>query len=172
MTALVFVAFGAAIAVALGAYGRVHTPTGQPTTTLGFESMIGMKVWLAAAAGALGVVQLLTALRMYGRIGHGPAAKAVPRVHKTSGALAVLLTLPVAYHCLWALGFQSYDTRVLAHSVLGCLFYGAFVTKLLAIHSRTAPRWLLPAAGGVVLTVLVLVVLTSTVWYLTTVGVP
>jgi hypothetical protein len=172
VTALVFIAVGAAVSVALGVYGRVHTPTGQPVTTLGFESLIAMKVWLAAAAGALAVVQLLTALRMYGRIGSGPAPAALPMLHKASGAVTVVLTLPVAFHCLWSLGFQSYDSRVLAHSLLGCLFYGAFVTKVLAIHSRTAPRWLLPAAGGVVLTVLVLVVLTSSVWYLTAVGTP
>jgi hypothetical protein len=30
--------------------------------------------------------------------------------HRLTGTLAFLLTLPVAYHCLWALGFQDFDS--------------------------------------------------------------
>ena len=73
---------------------------------------------------------------------------------------------------MWALGFQTYDTRVLVHSLLGCVFYGAFVMKIIALHTKSSPGWLLPPAGGLLVSALVGMVLASSVWYLTTVGVP
>jgi hypothetical protein len=169
--ALVAFVAGAAVAVALGVYGSRHQPTGEVITTLGFGSMIAMKVWLAVIAGVLAIGQLITALWMYGKLGR-PAPQALGLVHRLSGGAAVVISLPVAYHCLWSLGFQHDDTRVLIHSLLGCIFYGAFVTKVIALQTKTSPGWLLPLAGGLVLTALVLVVLTSAMWYLTAVGVP
>ena len=166
-------AAGAVVAVLLGVYGSVHQPTGRTLTTLGFSSLISMKVWLAVVAGVLALAQAATAAWMYGLVG---GSKSAPRfvgpLHRATGALAVLVTLPVAFSCLWSLGFQSYDTRVVVHSVVGCLLYGALVTKVLVLHGRPTPGWLLPAAGGAVLTALVLVVMTSAVWYLGTQGVP
>jgi len=162
---------GATVAVALGVYGSAHQPTGQTITTLGFGSMIAMKVWLAVIAGVLAVGQLISALWMYGKLGR-PAPRAVSVAHHFSGGAAVLVSLPVASHCLWSLGFQTYEPRVLVHSLLGCLFYGAFVTKIVALHTKTSRGWLLPVAGGVLFSALVLVVLLSAGWYLTTVGIP
>jgi hypothetical protein len=167
----VAVAAGAAVSVALGVYGGQHQPTGQAVFTFGFGSMIAMKVWLALAVGALALVQLVSALWMYGRLGH-PAGRAVAITHRLSGTIAVLVSLPVAYHCLWSLGFQTYDTRVLVHSLFGCGLYGAFVTKILALRSATSPGWLLPVAGGLVFSAIVIVVLTSSIWFLGTTGLP
>jgi hypothetical protein len=66
--------------------------------------------------------------------------------------LAFLLAVPVAYHCLWALGFQSHHgVRVLAHGVAGCFFFGALASKVLIVRSRHMPRWALPWVGGVLL---------------------
>jgi len=110
-------------------------------------------------------------LWLYGKLGR-PAGRAVGIAHRVSGTTAVLVSLPVAYHCLWSLGFQSYDARVMAHAVFGCVFYGAFVTKILALHTRASPGWLLPLAGGLLLSALVVVVLTSSLWYLNNVGIP
>ena len=169
--AVVALVAGAAVAVALGVYGSRHQPTGLTISTFGFGSLIAMKVWLAVIAGVLGVGQLVSALWMYGKLGR-PAPRGLGLVHRFSGGLAVLVSLPVAYHCLWSLGFQTYDTRVLLQSLLGCVFYGAFVTKVVALHTKSSPGWLLPLAGGSLLTALVVVVLTSAGWYLTTVGVP
>lgn len=166
-------AAGAVVAVLLGVYGSVHTPTGRAVTTLGFPSLISMKVWLAGVAGVLALAQGATAAWMYGLVGRSkPVPGYVGPVHRVTGLLAVLVTLPVAFSCLWALGFQSYDTRVLVHSVLGCLFYGALVTKVIVLHGRPTPGWLLPAVGGTVFTALVLVVLTSAVWYVGSAAVP
>jgi hypothetical protein len=163
--ALAAIAAGAAAAVALGVYGQEHTPTGESITTFGFDSLIHMKVALATATGVLALVQLLTALRLYGRLGPGTASRGIGVVHRVSGAAAVIISLPVAYHCLWSLGFQDYSNRVMLHSLAGCAFYGAFVTKVIALHSRRVPGWLLPLAGALVFTLVVVVVFTSAVWY-------
>jgi Family of unknown function (DUF6529) len=163
--ALVAVAAGAVVSVTLGVYGREHTPTYEDITTFGFDSLIHMKVALATACGVLALVQLLTALRLYGRLGSGSASRGIGVLHRISGASAVIISLPVAYHCLWSLGFQDYSTRVMVHSLAGCAFYGAFVTKVIALHTRRAPGWLLPLAGALLFTLLVFVVFTSAVWY-------
>ncbi|HEY3406801.1 MAG TPA: DUF6529 family protein [Propionicimonas sp.] len=162
---LIFILIGAAIAVALGVYGRVHEPSGNALFTLGFPSLIWMKVTLATAAMVLAIVQVFTALRMFGRIGHAPVPRATVLTHRFSGVLAVILSLPVAFHCLWSLGFGTYDTRVLVHSLLGCAFYGVFVTKMLALRSRRMPGWALPWLGGALFTAMVVVWLTSAAWF-------
>jgi hypothetical protein len=168
---LVPLAAGALLAVALGVYGNLHPPTGKAVFTGPFPSMISMKVWLASAAGLLAVLQLVTALWMYGKLGIG-APRWLGAFHRGTGALAFILTLPVAFHCLVSLGFATADPRTLAHSLLGCVFYGAFVAKVLTLTSRKVPGWALPWVAGALFAALVGVVLTSAVWYFTTVGVP
>src|SRR4051794_27643864 len=97
---------GAAVAVALGVYARGHDPAGRPIFTLGFSGMLQMKAWLATAALALIVVQLLTALWMFGRFG-ARVPRSVSVVHRWSGTAAFVVLLPVAFHCIWALGFGT-----------------------------------------------------------------
>ncbi len=92
--------------------------------------------------------------------------------HRLTGIVAFGLTLPVAYQCLWALGFQSTDTRVLLHSLLGCFFFGAFTIKVLAVRTHGLPSWLLPVVGGTVFATLVLVWTTSAVWFWREFGFP
>lgn len=108
-TLVAFILIGGAVSLSLGVYAKVHTPTGRTLTTLGFPDLIHMKAWLATAALALAVVQVLTALRMYGRLGHGPSPRWVSLTHRASGVTAVVLTLPVAFHCAWSLGFATYS---------------------------------------------------------------
>ena len=162
---VVFILVGAAVSVALGVYGRLHEPTGGALTTLGFPSLISMKVTLGTAAMVLCIVQIFTALRIFGRLGSGPTPRTVALTHRVSGVLAVLLSVPVAFHCLWSLGFGAYDTRVLAHSLFGCIFYGVFVTKMLTLRSRRMPAWALPWLGGALFTIMVVVWLTSAAWF-------
>jgi hypothetical protein len=164
---------GAAVAVFLGVYGRVHDPTGETIATLFFESQINMKVWFATLAALSGVVQVGSALRLYGKVGSGAPPSWLGDLHRLSGTLAFLFTLPVAYHCLWSIGFSS-DVgfnRVFIHSVAGCLFYGAFAAKVLFVRSKGLPGWALPAVGGVVFTALVVAWLTSAFWFFDTQGV-
>jgi heme/copper-type cytochrome/quinol oxidase subunit 4 len=162
---------GAAVSVAVGAYGGAHVPTGRSVTTFGFSSVLTMKVWLTTAAAALALVQLGTALRIFGHLGTGTTPRWVSVLHRASGSVAVLLTLPVAFHCLWALGYSTLDTRTTLHSLLGCTFYGAFVAKMLSLKMRRLPGWALPVFGGLVFATLVAIWLTSSLWYFGTVGV-
>ncbi|MGH8970127.1 MAG: DUF6529 family protein [Actinomycetes bacterium] len=161
------VAAGAVVALALGTYGRVHDPTGVTVSLLGFSSVLPMKAWLTTGAVALAVVQLVTALRLFGHLGHGRAANWVGPLHRWSGAIAFTLTVPVAFQCLWSLGFETYDTRTTVHSLLGCAFYGAFAAKMLALRDRHGPPWLLPLLGGLLLTLLTGIWMSASLWFFT-----
>jgi hypothetical protein len=161
---LVAAAVGAAVALALGVYGHVHDPSQQLVFTLFFSSTIAMKVWFGTVAVAFGVAQVLSALWLYGKLPWQPA-KWTGDVHRISGRLAFLFSLPVAYHCLWSLGFQDTTGRVLAHSLLGCAFYGAFATKVTIVRSKGLPGVALPIAGGLTFALLVGIWLTSALWF-------
>ena len=160
---------GCAVALALGLYAGLHHPAKYALDVGGFSSPLYAKAWLTTAAGALAVVQLVTGSRLTRR----PAAPAwMAPVHRWSGRIAILLTVPVIIHCVYALGFQTYSVRVLAHSVLGCVFYGAFVAKMLSLVRRdTMPRWVLPVLGGVVSASLIALWATSALWLFATRGV-
>ncbi len=170
---LTIVAVGAAVSVALGVYGRVHTPTGNTVFDFGFPAVLPMKAWFATGTLALALAQAATAAWMWGRLpGAGKAPTWVPAAHRWTGTAAFFVSLPVAYHCLWSLGFQSTDTRVLVHSILGCAFYGALTTKLLALRTERLPSRALPVLGGLLVVLLTGLWLTSSLWYFTNFGFP
>jgi hypothetical protein len=58
-----------------------------------------------------------------------------------------------------------------AHSVLGCLFYGAFTTKMLVLTRPGRTGWIMSIIGGLVFAALVGIILTSALWYFSTSGV-
>lgn len=165
---------GAAVAVGLGVYGNEHTPSGESILDDGlfFSATLNMKAWFATLALGLGCLQGLSALRIYGRIGTGPAPDWLGTAHRLTGTLAFLVSLPVAYHCLWALGFQDGTTRALIHSLAGCFFYGAFAAKVVVVESKRLPGLALPVAGGTLLAALVAIWLTSSLWFFDNVGFP
>lgn len=163
--ALVLLA-GAAVAIALGVYAKVHTPAGRPVFTLGFSGMLQMKTWLATAALAFVVVQLVTALAMWGRLpGVRGTAQWLPHVHRYSGAIGFVLSLGPGFHCLWSLGFGTGSTRVLAHSVAGCAFYGAYAAKMLGLRVRGLPGRTIPILGGLVLTAFAVTWASAALWF-------
>jgi Na+/H+ antiporter NhaD/arsenite permease-like protein len=51
------------------------------------------------------------------------------------------------------------------HSLAGCFFYGVFVAKVLVVRSRRMPGWVLPVAGGVLVTVIGVLWYSSALWY-------
>jgi len=167
------IAAGALGALFLGAYAALHPPAAQATFGFSAASMLSFKSWMTTLSVALAVVQLLSALRIRERIRWPRTAPMwLPDLHRLVGTLAVVSSLPVAYHCLWSLGFQFTDEpmrspRVLVHAVAGCFFYGVFVTKVLTVRIATVPRWMLPVAGGAVFASVVLVWLTSAAFFLT-----
>lgn len=167
---LIPVIAGTGLAVGLGVFGRLHDPAGYGLNLAGFSTGLAAKAWLTTAAGLLALVQVVTAAGMWGRLGLGDRTWVAP-VHRWAGRLAVLACLPVAVHCLYALGFQSATPRALVHSLLGCLFFGAFATKMLALRRPGLPGWALPLVGGLVFTALVGLWLTSALWFFTTFGV-
>ena len=105
---------GAAVAIALGVYGRVHDPTGRTLYTLFFTDTIRLKAWLGTGCLVLASGQIFSALWLYGRLGRSgrPAPVWLGDVHRLTGTLTFALSLPVAYHCLWALGYQTSTVRV------------------------------------------------------------
>lgn len=156
---------GSAVAVALGVYGHVHSAR-LSVFVIGFSGVIQFKVWLATVAIVLVGVQVTTALWMWGRLpGAGQAPRWVGPVHRWSGTLAFVALVPVALNCLLTFGFATYSTRAVVHSVAGCAFYGAYSAKMLGLRLRGLPGWTLPLLGGLVFTALIVLWLTSALWF-------
>jgi hypothetical protein len=155
------------VAVALYIFGQTHTPS----YTMGLFGQHGiavnrLKAQLATGMLGLALVQLTLALWMYRRLpGAGAAPPPVPALHRVGGASLFLLSLPVAVHCMFAYGVQLGDLRVAVHSVAGCFFYGAFAAKVLIVRSRRLPGWALPLAGGLLVTLIVVMWYSSALWY-------
>src|SRR6516164_9100707 len=162
---------GALVALTLGIYGRLHHPTGIAINIAGFTSPGYVKSWLATVATVFAVVQVVSALVMYGKVPRVAAPSWIGGLHRWSGRIAFIVAVPVAIHCLYALGFQNYSTRVLLHSVFGCLFFGAFTVKMLILPKKGLPGWLLPVVGALVFTVLIAIWLTSAYWFFSTFGI-
>ncbi len=159
---------GAALALSLGIYGRLHTPTGVAIDPIRPENMLAFKSVTASLAAGLALFQLLSAWWLYGR---RPFSSGSPSwlgpAHRWSGTVAFVASLPAGYHCLWSLGFQTTDTRVVIHSLLGCAFYGAFAAKMLALRSQRLPGWAIPVVGATVVTLLVGLWFSSALWFFT-----
>jgi hypothetical protein len=162
---------GALVALTLGIYGHLHHPTGIAINIAGFSSPASVKAWLATGAIVFALVQVTSALVMYGKVPRIAAPSWIGGLHQWSGRIAFLLAVPVAVHCLYALGFQDYSTRVLVHSLLGCAFFGAFTVKMLILPKRDLPGWMLPAFGALVFTALTGVWLSSAYWFFSTFGI-
>lgn len=131
--------------------GGYPTP---PFFHLFFSDTIHMKAWLATGAITLALFQVLSAARLFELFQWAPAGRFWGRMHRMSGYLAILLTLPVAYHCIFLLGFETTSPRVAIHSILGSAFYGAFAVKVILVRSRGFPGWALPFAGGLLFAIL------------------
>jgi hypothetical protein len=54
--------------------------------------------------------------------------------------------------------------------LLGCFFYGVFVTKMLLLSRKDMPGWSLPVIGGLTFSALTGLWLTSAVWFFATTG--
>jgi hypothetical protein len=171
-------AAGGVVAVLIGVFAKVHDPTLDGTTTLGFNDVRDMKVVVSTVIGVLAVGQVIGALWIYGKLGIKPPSW-LGMAHRISGTVALLLAVFVGYHCIWAFGFQTgtvhgYEVpaRAIVHEVLACAVFGAVVVKVVAVRSKRAPGWFLPVAGGLLFSLLIVIVLTSAGWYLNEKGWP
>lgn len=162
---------GAMVAVVLGVYGGLHEGTGIAVNVAGFSGPLTAKVWLTTGAALFAVVQLISALVMYGKVPGLQPPQWIGGLHRWSGRIAFVLAIPVAIHCLYAIGFAVDSPRVLLHSLFGCVFFGAFVVKMLGLRKDGLAGWVLPVFGGLVFAMLVGLWLTSSLWYFTTFGI-
>ena len=162
---------GAALAIGFAAGETHERPYAAPYFRLFFSNTLHMKAWLTTAALLLGVGQLLMASRLYELLRFPPSGRFYSLLHRWSGRLAMLLTLPVAYHCVFKLGFGAYDARAFVHSLLGASIYGAFFAKILIVRSSGYPFWALPLAGGALFAILTGLWLTSAFWLFSSRGV-
>jgi hypothetical protein len=169
--ALAPVAIGILVMMFLVAFGAFRDPRGIELDLPVFSGPLAAKVWLATGGFVLALGQLFSALVMFGKVPRVTAPPWIGAAHRWLGRLAFLLVVPVAVHCLYAVGFLSIDARTLVHSVVGCFFFGAFTVKMLVLPRRGVPGWVLPLAGGLVFTALVVLWLTSSLWFFTTIGI-
>ena len=134
-----------------------------------FSSTIAAKAWFATAAVILALVQVTTAARIYGKLRFLPErGRAIATTHRWSGRVAFLCTLPV-FHCVTILGFQTPDARVALHSLVGTFLYGVFIAKVLIVRDHSLPAWALPTAGLTLASLLLVLWLSSSLWYFTNV---
>jgi mono/diheme cytochrome c family protein len=143
-----------------------HQPRSKGYFRLFFSDPIHLKAGFATAAVVLACFQVFTASWIYRKL---PWSKPrwVNPAHRWSGRLAFACTLPVAYHCIFKLGFRDPSTRVLLHSLLGCAVYGAFAAKITIVRLRRFPYPVLPIAGGVLFAALIAIWYSSALWLYT-----
>ena len=167
--ALTAMAIGGLVAVGVGAYGAVHPPGSVAISVAGFSSFLSVKSWLGTIALVLAIVQVVTALMIYGKIQGNSRTAAF--LHRWSGRAAVVASIPVATHCLYVAGFMATDARVLLHSLAGTFFYGIFTMKMLMLSTDDSPGWALPVTGAALFATLTALWATSSLWFFTTFGV-
>src|SRR4051812_42633199 len=121
------VGLGLALAAGIYVFGRNHTPD-YSTSLFGrtAQQTLPLKSLLATVILGLALTQVGSATWMYGRLPRLAKPRRLPALHRLTGAAALLVTLPVAYHCMFAYGVQTFNGRVAVHSLAGCFFYGAF----------------------------------------------
>jgi hypothetical protein len=162
------VALGLGVAVVLYVIGTQAAPH---VTIADYErsltDVVPLKSWLATALLALAAAQAGLALWIYGKLPRiGPGDRHVARIHRAVGVLAVALSIPIALHCVITYGVHTdLSARVAVHSIAGCFLYGAIVAKLLVIRLGRYPRWVLPIAGGTVVTLVAVLWYTAALWY-------
>jgi mono/diheme cytochrome c family protein len=140
-----------------------HAPRSKGYFRLFFSDPIHLKAGFATAAALLACFQLFSAAWIFRKLPWAKPAWVNP-AHRWSGRLAFVFTLPVAYHCIFKLGFRSPDSRILAHSLLGCAVYGGYAAKITIIRLHRFPKPVLPLAGGLLFAVLIGVWYTSALW--------
>jgi Family of unknown function (DUF6529) len=168
--ALLPLTVGALVAVTVGVIARTQQDTSPSGYfDLFFSDPIHLKAWFATVVAVLAFVQIVTAAWIFRRIPVEKPAWVNP-LHRWTGRLAFLFTLPVAYHCVFKLGFHTGDDRVFLHSVVGSAFFGAYAAKVLIIETKRYPIWVITTAGGLLFTTLIVIWYTSALWFFSLVG--
>jgi hypothetical protein len=164
---------GALVALSLGLLARREAlaPGAYPGSYLRlfFSDSLYFKAWFATAALALAVLQPISAASIFNKLpGRRPGW--IAAFHRWNGRVVFVLTLPVAYHCIFRIGFQDTSARVLTHAILGCALYGAFAAKVLVVRWRRFPTWTIVTAGGLLFAILLATWYTSSLFLFRTAG--
>lgn len=170
--AVMGLAIAAAAGVTAALYLWASAQTAQPQEGVfgrhGLEALT-LKSWMATAVLMLALLQVVGALWMYGRL---PGGRTAPRsigvLHRINGIALVALAGLIAWQCVRVYGVQTYAPRVMVHAIAGCFFFGAFAAKLVIVRSKRLPGWNLPAAGGLLVTTVAVLWLSSSFWFFTT----
>lgn len=165
--ALATLVLGVAVFLAIFAVGRAVTPD-YTTGLFGqhLEDAVRLKAQMGTALLGLALIQLALGLWMYGRLpGLARASRRVRISHRVIGALAFLLSVPIAVHCISTYGIELTPTRAAVHSISGCFLYGAFAAKVLVVQWRETPRWLLPVLGGSLAAAIAVSWYAAALWY-------
>jgi hypothetical protein len=164
------VVLGALVALTVGIVARVfQTDSYTGYFQLWWSDPIHLKIWFATFAAIGACIQLFLAAWIFRKLPLSRPAW-VPVAHRWTGRLTFLCTLPVAYHCIFKLGFHTdRGNRVLFHSLFGSAFFGAYVAKVTIVRLHRFPRWVLPTAGGLLFAILIGLWYTSSYWFFTNV---
>jgi Family of unknown function (DUF6529) len=165
----------AAVAIGIYAVGRSITPDYSGTALFGQTATdtLPLKSTLASIVLGLATFQLLSATWIYGKLPFASGRPGwLPPLHRLAGVTAILVSLPVAYHCFRAYGVQTFDARIAVHSIAGCFLYGAFVAKVTIVRWSRFPGWTLPLAGGLLVTTVAVLWYTSALWYYNDFSIP
>jgi mono/diheme cytochrome c family protein len=155
--------FAFALVSLLAGILSAHDPRSKGYFRLFFEDPVHLKAGFATAAALLACFQVFSAAWIFRKLPWRKPAWINP-AHRWSGRLAFAFTLPVAYHCIFKLGFADADTRVFLHSLFGTFVYGGYAAKVTIVRLHRFPRLVLPIAGGLLFSVLIGVWLTSALW--------
>lgn len=164
--AAVFAAFALAAGLLARGGQELHGNFG-----LFFSSQLHLMAWLSMLALGLACCQLFTAAWIFRKL-PWPRPPWIPALHRWTGRLAILFVLPVLYWCIFQLGFQTFDARLVAHSLLGTLFVGAVAGKITIVRLRRFPVWVYLLAGLLVFAALLGAWATSALWLVRQAGIP
>ena len=112
-----------------------------------------------------GLVQTVTAMGVMGKI---KMPGWVSPVHRWSGRIAVALTVPVAVHCLYALGFQGYSVRVLRALPARLLLLRRLHLQDVDLDPGRLAELGAAVMGGAVFSGLTALWMTAALWFFTT----
>ena len=163
---MVALGLGATVAVAIYVFGRNHTAD-YTTSLFGSSGTDTYSIKAGIATGVLGlaILQVASAAWIFGKLPRlPPASRPVKLGHRLTGALAILVTIPVAYHCMFAYGVQTMSARVAVHSIAGCLIYGVILVKIAGVRLRRMPALTIPLAGGLLFALVAVLWYTSALW--------
>lgn len=122
--------------IGLAAYASIHEPTQRGLLFVASDSVVDTKIVLSSLAVALFLAQVgcgWMAARQ-------PAATGaqLSEIQRIFAAGGFALSLPVVFHCVWALGWPSEGVGAWTHAILGCVAYGSYLVHAFGVRALGA----------------------------------